>query len=177
MNAYELSGLPSKAAIVTQLLTNEIQDKLARKGVVGDTQFILTGLQLEEDQYVSTSSHTGSPLMVFRNHIRHLIKNKSQPKTITAACNHLQTALDHWRTIQYSQYPSLEGYITSTDPCSVENEKLLLPSLFNEAFRQSLGVSHIAHIEYQLCEGSTHDALNNICLLSKSSITMLGLRK
>jgi hypothetical protein len=49
--------------------------------------------------------------------------------------------------------------VDSTTP---ENVQLQLPSAFNAALRQTLGLTELATIEYELREGQAHDALKSL---------------
>ena len=48
------------------------------------------------------------------------------------------------------------------DSTTPENVQLQLPSAFNAALRQTLGLTELATIEYELREGQAHDALKSL---------------
>ena len=69
-----------------------------------------------------------------------------------------------WREKQFDLFPLLtkESKITSVDYLMPENEPLLLPSEFSEAYRLRLGLESAAKAEYQICEGQAHDRLDDV---------------
>ena len=71
--------------------------------------------------------------------------------------------LNTWRKTQLQQYPQLCDYIPLVDSVMPENAQLQLPSAFTTALRQTLGLTELATIEYELREGQAHDALKSLC--------------
>lgn len=76
----------------------------------------------------------------------------------------LRDDLVKWREKQFDLFPLLteESKITSVDYLMPENEPLLLPSEFSEAYRLRLGLESAAKAEYQIREGQAHDRLDDV---------------
>ena len=74
----------------------------------------------------------------------------------------LQRELISWRRIQFASCPRLKQYIGAVDPISPEKEELMLPSSFDQHMHESLGLTSLAAIEYQLREGQAYDALEDV---------------
>jgi hypothetical protein len=74
----------------------------------------------------------------------------------------LQRELISWRRIQFASCPRLKQYIGAVDPISPEKEELMLPSYFDQHMHESLGLTSLAAIEYQLREGQAYDALEDV---------------
>jgi len=81
---------------------------------------------------------------------------------ITKSRNKLQKDLIDWRQNQFTFCPLLKPYINAVDPKVPELEKLLLPSSFEPALREHLGLTSLGAIEYRLREGQAYDALDDL---------------
>ena len=94
-----------------------------------------------------------------------LIKNPTQTQSemILKARRKLQQELVTWRQSQFNFCPLLKLSINAVDVTSPEQEKLLLPSSFNQVQRDHLGLTSLAIIEHQLREGQAYDALDDLC--------------
>ena len=109
-----------------------------------------------------------------------MLRNKltpTQSETIPQARNKLQRELISWRQTQVVICPLLEPYIGAVDPISPEQEKLLLPSSFDQHRREGLGLTSLAAMEYQLREGQAYDALEDVREKIKIFNANLGFKK
>src|ERR1700724_645065 len=70
----------------------------------------------------------------YREKVRKLAKNvgHSSKKVLLSEHVKLQKALVKWQTSQFDLYLKLRDQITSINQLKPEDEKLLLPSLFNQ---------------------------------------------
>ena len=71
--------------------------------------------------------------------------------------------LDAWHKAQLQQYPKLHDHIPSVNSSTPEEAHLQLPSDFTAELCQSLGLTQLAVIEYELREGQAHNALKSLC--------------
>lgn len=76
----------------------------------------------------------------------------------------LRRDLNKWRKTQLDLYPQLADELDGVDVAQPEHEKLLIPSDFSDAQRRSLRIDMLAKVEYALCEGQAHDALDKVRL-------------
>jgi hypothetical protein len=75
----------------------------------------------------------------------------------------LRRDLIDWRKRQYNYCPSLKDRIDAVDPTSPELENLFLPSTFERSSdRETLGLTGLAELEYELRLGQAHDALDDV---------------
>jgi len=86
----------------------------------------------------------------------------TQSGAIQRARNKIQQELISWHQIQFVSCPLLKPYIGVIDPISPETAELMLPSYFDQHMREHLGLTSLAAIEYQLCEGQAYDALEDV---------------
>jgi len=87
----------------------------------------------------------------------------TKSEMILKARRKLQQELITWRQSQFNFCPLLRPSIDAVDLTSPEQEKLLLPSSFNQVQRERLGLTSLAVIERQLREGQAYDALDDLC--------------
>ena len=65
-----------------------------------------------------------------------------------------------WRAYLFDHYPRLRNHIPAADSTKPEDDSLQLPSVFTPSQRINFGLTDLAAIEYDLCEGQAHDALH-----------------
>jgi hypothetical protein len=101
-----------------------------------------------------------------RERILHLVqaKNDGPPDLVLVSRARAKFLhdLDAWRKAQLQQYPKLHDHIPLVDSSTPEEAHLQLPSDFTPELRQSLGLTQLAVIEYELREGQAHDALKSL---------------
>jgi hypothetical protein len=86
----------------------------------------------------------------------------TQSEVILKARQKLRQELVTWRQSQFEFCPFLRLSIDAVNPISPEQEKLLLPSSFNQVLRKQFDLTSLAIIEYQLREGQAYDALDDL---------------
>ena len=100
-----------------------------------------------------------------------------QSAMISKARQKLQRELVTWRQSQFNLCPLLKPCIDAVDPTSPEQEKLMLPSSFDQVLRGHLGLTSLAVVERQLREGQAYDALDDLCEKIKIFNTNLDFKK
>ena len=68
-----------------------------------------------------------------------------------------------WRAYLFDHYPRLCDHIPAVDSTKPEDDSLQLPSVFTPSQRINFGLTNLAAIGYDLCEGQAHDALHVVC--------------
>ena len=76
----------------------------------------------------------------------------------------LRRDLNKWRKTQLDLYLQLADELDGVDVAQPEHEKLLIPSDFSDAQQRLLQIDMLAKVEYALCEGQAHDALDKVRL-------------
>ena len=76
----------------------------------------------------------------------------------------------------FNMFPALQKSITSVGPTMPENASLLLPSTFNQPYQTQLGLDKVAEIEYQIREGTAHEALDAVCMAIRHSMSTSSSR-
>ena len=143
---------------------------MSKTDTIGTVHFINTGLQLERDQLVTDSLNNSIQLinefLSSRLKILAVLSTKdsslTQLEIIVKARNKLQKDLISWWQNQFIFCPLLKPYINAVDPKTPELDKLLLPSSFDPALHEHLGLTSLGAIEYHLQEGQAYDALNDL---------------
>jgi hypothetical protein len=126
--------------------------------------FINVALRLETDRYaVKYIFNACRPTLLHREQLVRLVKTKdggpSDATSVSRARAKFSRDLNAWRKVQLQRYPKLRDHIPLVDSATPEEAQLQLPSAFTTELRQSLGLTQLAIIEYQLREGQAHDAL------------------
>lgn len=95
-----------------------------------------------------------------------MLSNKEPTPTqldaILKARQKLRREIVTWRQSQFELCPLLRLSIDVVDPTSPEQEKLLLPSSFNQVLRERFDLTSLAITEYQLRKGQAYDALDDL---------------
>lgn len=72
--------------------------------------------------------------------------------------------LNKWCKTQLDLYPQLADELDVIDVAQPEYEELLIPSDFSDAQQWSFWIDMLAKVEYALCKGQAHDALDKVHL-------------
>jgi hypothetical protein len=82
-----------------------------------------------------------------------------------------------WRVYLFNHYPRLRDHIPAVDSTKPEYDSLQLPLVFTPSQQINFGLTNLAAIKYDLCEGQAHDALHVVCEAIKTFNYNLAFKK
>jgi hypothetical protein len=86
--------------------------------------------------------------------------------------NQLRVNIAKWRKVQVQLMPLLGDSVAGLPPSDPHEEKLCMPSDFNECQRDQLKISHLIDVETKLREGEAQDALRDLRMTVRNINTL-----
>ncbi|KAF9439416.1 hypothetical protein P691DRAFT_786856, partial [Macrolepiota fuliginosa MF-IS2] len=126
----------------------------------GLAEFILVGLQIEDQQYVNDSPHQD----LANSDSRELIKKKKSDDNLESNRSSLVQLLQTWRCQQHLLFPLLQP-LPLIDEDHPEKTMLNLPLSYNKQQRGDLNLSAASEVEKKLRRACAYDALWELQIL------------